>query len=223
MKILAFQMLMLGQATAVAVSEEARLWHWVQDTPFGSYLSTTGYFVVSLLCIRAMLRVGETAPKQSRTHFMLFWGILAGLMLALAVDERLGLQQWLTQLGRQLALADHWYQRRRVAQTALVMGGIAFGLTFSGVLCWLARDAIPRYSLAILGATFTLYLLLFRASSLHEVDQFLFRGPAGRLMNPALELAGILCVGASAWGAVRWPKPTPEHRAVRGSANRLPG
>lgn len=130
-----------------------------------------------------------------------FWPVAGLLMLALGINKQLDLQTWFTQVGRDLALAQGWYDDRRVMQAAfiaaLTLGGVAITLCMRRLL----RSAWDQYRLCAIGVVVTLVFVVVRAATFHHVDRMLGMDFAGLRVNVLLELGGIalVLIGAVLW------------------------
>ncbi len=71
---------------------------------------------------------------------------------------------WLTDVGRELANAQGWYERRRVVQIVVlsILAGIGIGLA---VVIARVRGILRAHRLAFLGMVFLVGFVLMRASS----------------------------------------------------------
>jgi hypothetical protein len=128
---------------------------------------------------------------------VLFWLLALCATLLLGINKQLDLQSWFTQVGRDLATSQGWYQDRHSVQkvflAALVLSGL-MGMALMGL--WLRR-VVHCIAGAILGLGFLVTFVAVRAASFHHVDRWLGDGVVR--MNWMLELGGIALVALSAW------------------------
>jgi hypothetical protein len=129
-----------------------------------------------------------------------FWLILALVMAVFGVNKQLDLQTWFTEVARDMALAQGWYQGRR-----LVQGIFIFWLCLGawGLRAWLgirlgSLSAGARQ--AGVGLVLLAAFVVMRASSFHHVDVMLGLSLANVRVNVVMEIGAISVI---AWAAVR--------------------
>ena len=132
-----------------------------------------------------------------------FWFALCGVMVCLGINKQLDLQSCFTQVGRDMAKNEGWYENRRIVQGIFVVTiGVMGMLTVAGVY-WYIHSAWQRYRIAFFGIIFLVTFVIIRAASFHHIDIFLRSGLAGLQFNHILELGGIILVAYAAWNATR--------------------
>jgi hypothetical protein len=173
-------------------------WHpGIGDPTLGGWLTVFAYFVAAWLCWRSAL-AAESNPLHRRRK-RAFWSAFALLLLLLGVNKQLDLQTWFTQVGRDIALSEGWYEHRQLVQTIFIA---AIGLVGCLALVFLfvfARRLSRGNLAAVAGAAFLVTFVLIRAASFHHVDRMLGIRLAGLKLNWVLELGGILCIAFAAW------------------------
>ena len=117
-------------------------------------------------------------------------------MVLLGINKQLDLQTWLTQMGRDLARAEGWYERRQEFQVAFISVIAVVGLVGLLNAALTLRFILWRVAGALLGLGFLVTFVVVRAASLHRVDALLGYGTFR--LNWVLELGGIALVAASA-------------------------
>jgi hypothetical protein len=180
-------------------------------TPMG-WATVAGYLVAAVLCVL-------WAKPGGRGRLLPL--ALAAAMALLAVNKQLDLQSLLTQIGRDLAKSQGWYQDRREYQVAFIaaIAGLA-GLGFI-LLAWLERRRWRECTLALLGLAFLLAFIVVRAASFHHVDHGLGETWAGLRFNWILELGGIALVAAGAivgWRVRARSGAIPEASSVKAAS-----
>src|SRR3954452_18527378 len=182
--------------------------------PIG-WLTTFAYFCVSGFCFWAGQREKENAIGRARVrHAPLFWFALCGVMVALGFNKQLDLQSDLTQLGRDMAVSEGWYENRRVIQSifVVVFGLVAVAAVVAGL--WFMRDLWRRYRLAFVGIVYLCTFVIIRAASFHHIDILLYHLPgAGYWVNTFLELGGNVIIGYAAYQAAQEQASTTVYRA----------
>jgi uncharacterized membrane protein len=115
-------------------------------------------------------------------------------MIGLGVNKQVDLQSLLTEVGRQIARAQGWMDKRRIVQVWFI---VFFGIAaVAGVLSFsiIMRNWFRRFTLVFIGFFFLTSLIVIRAVSFHhfyEIIQYRFLGAK---MNWALELTGIYLI-----------------------------
>ena len=179
-------LLMPAMSSLLAAVEDGR---WVlglgDPTPMG-WATVGGYLLAAALCLlwAKPSGAGRLLPLT-----------LTLAMTVLAVNKQLDLQSLLTEIGRDAAKAQGWYEDRQTFQTIFIaaIAGVA-GLGFV-VSLWILRRRWRESTLALVGVAFLLAFVVVRAASFHHVDQGLGETWVGLRFNWILELGGILLVG----------------------------
>jgi hypothetical protein len=163
-------------------------------TPIG-WLTVIAYFLAAWGCWTAFLTASPTSGARSRERF---WLLLAVTLGALGINKQLDLQTALTEIGRALAHAGGWYERRHEVQFSFIVGVVVSGAGALAAMGWLLWPPSVGRAFALGGLIFLLSFVLIRASSFHHVDLFLGQTTFGLHWNWVLELSGIGLVGAGA-------------------------
>ena len=141
-----------------------------------------------------------------------FWFALCGVMVFLGFNKQLDLQSCFTQVGRDMAKSEGWYEERRAVQGIfVVVMAILGGLTIAGAW-WYIRGAWRRYRVAFFGIIYLVTFVIMRAASFHHMDVFIQSTFLGMAFNHILELGGIAFIGYAAWSATR-ELPRQQHKA----------
>lgn len=189
--------------------------HWhpgISDTTPMGVITFVCYFCGSAVCLFRAWRCFRT-PALRRGQFR-FWAFCAIALFLFGLNKQLDLHQLITQVGRDWARAQGWYENRREVQSIFVKclaGGAA--ATLLGMI-WALRGMTLRYYIALLGLMFLGFYVLIRAASFHHVDHFLGLGTEGFRLAWLVELGGIAITAAAA--------ALPE-RATPGTSDREEG
>src|SRR3954454_1780330 len=96
------------------------------DLTFIGWTITFAYFICAGLCFWAGRKEKEQALGRARRwHAPVFWFALCGVLVALGFNKQLDLQSDLTEIGRNMARSEGWYEQRRTFQKIFV---VLFGL-----------------------------------------------------------------------------------------------
>lgn len=168
-------------------------------SPLG-WFTAFAYAATALMCLIRFLRNRSQRDCEgiaSASERRFWFGLFVGLLL-LGINKQLDLQTALTQVGRDLALQQGWYDQRRAVQFWFVVVIGLSGVISLGVLVGMLRGAVRRHFLAVIGLVFLFCFVVVRAASFHHIDEYLHLQTLGLPMNAVLELGGIGCVFVSA-------------------------
>lgn len=196
-------------------------WHpGIGDPDATGWITVAAYLaagVLSALCAVQVARVerardpgGRNGVGRDRSRG--FWTALAVLMLMLGLNKQLDLQTWFTEIGRDVAMAQGWYERRFKVQVEFIAGLAVVGAIGMVWLQWRLRR-LDRFARgAASGLLLLTVFVVIRAASFHHVDQLLGVRLAGLRINVILELGGIACIALAAGlklrsGAAAGPAP----------------
>lgn len=182
----------------------------IGDPTVMGWVTVAAYFVTMALCMFMCFFSWRDWGHGEALNAFLFWAFLSAFTLFLGINKQLDLQTFFTELAKDVAKEQGWYQQRHTLQAAFVASVGAIGMTCFIALGWLMRRAPGIYAVALAGAAFLLCFVFVRAASIHHVDEFLKSDIGGAKMNWILELGGILGVGVAAFWARRGQEVTPE-------------
>jgi hypothetical protein len=165
----------------------------IGDPTVVGWLTVAAYAAAALFCWRAHLG-GARAERRA-------WLGLALLMVFLAVNKQLDLQSLMTAVGRDMAKAQGWYERRRPIQALFIIAMAGAGLVGLGILLRSYRRASLALQGALAGAAVLFVFILIRASSFEKMDLFINSHLAGVRANHAMEVGGIGIIAGCALAA----------------------
>jgi hypothetical protein len=169
----------------------------IGDPTFAGWLTVISYLVTAVACWRVAGRLRDAAGSSRAEVFV--WRAIAVLFLALGVNKQLDLQSAFTEIGRTVALAQGWYERRETVQLYFIVVVAAVCLLVAATLVMLIRNAPAATWLAVLGTAVVLTFVAVRAASFHHVDRFIGTTVLGLRWNWILEIGGILLVLIAGW------------------------
>src|SRR4051812_25489984 len=145
------------KAEVAVVSGPDGRWHpGIGDPTVGGWFTVVAYVGAALLAYRA-LRAEQRRTESRTSHggsLTWFWFLTLTTMVLLGINKQLDLQSWFTEVGRDLAVEQGWYERRRGVQALFVAGiGISGFSTMIALLVTL-RGQIWRVLGAFLGLCF---------------------------------------------------------------------
>jgi hypothetical protein len=216
----------IASATAMRLLARTDSGGWepgIGDPTFFGWLAVICYFAAAGLCGWAFrkendaLRRGAAPADAIRPYF---WLALAIVMVLLGFNKQLDLQSWFTQVGRDMAKDEGWYESRRGVQFLFVVMIFLGGVAALAAAWWYVRGAWMRYRMAFFGLIYLAAFIVIRAASFHHVDVLLKFGLGDFRINHLMELSGIGFVGYSAWLAASGKMPlarklVPFERTVR--------
>lgn len=173
----------------LAAVEDGRWAPGLGDPTAMGWATVAAYLAASLLCLL------WAKPSGSGRFLPVAF---AGAMALLAVNKQLDLQSLLTEIARDAAKAQGWYEDRQTYQ-AIFIGVIGSGAALGfAALLWMLRRRWKETALASAGFACLLAFVVVRAASFHHVDQGLGETWVGLRFNWILELGGIALVVAGA-------------------------
>ncbi|MGZ8900755.1 MAG: hypothetical protein ACXW3Z_11720 [Limisphaerales bacterium] len=167
----------------------------IGDPTLMGWLTVVAYFGAAYLCGRELMKARRINGPREKTFF---WATLTILLVFLGFNKQLDLQTLLTLTARRIAIAQGWYEKRRIVQIVFVsVVGIAgvFTILAMRLLVWKHRDL----RLPLIGFVVLLVFVVARAASFHHIDQLINFRMGWVRMNWVLELGAIALV---AWGAL---------------------
>lgn len=174
-------------------------WHpGIGDPDLRGWTITVAYLAACAACAlawrreRSAARLVAAGSDGRGAYTPAFWLALALGMAFLGINKQLDLQTLLTEIGKDAAKSQGWYERRRAVQYAFaglvaVVAAAAFAYA-----CWSLRGRWRRYLLAIVGVTYLLGFVVLRAASMQHVDRPLGVRVDRPGLNLVLELGGAL-------------------------------
>jgi len=180
----------------------------IGDPTVVGWVTVAAYGSAMVLCY---LSSRKSPPGPHRQ----FWFYMTIIMALLGLNKQLDLQTWFTQTGRDLALENGWYERRRLVQAIFIAWLVLAGLmTMSWLKSWLRH--LDRYARrAAIGLVLLVVFVIIRATSFHHVDQMLGLTLEGLRVNALLELTGIGLIALAALARLRAPTTRPNDKPTR--------
>jgi hypothetical protein len=204
---------MLASSALLSTTADGR-WHpSIGDPSLVGWITVLAYVTAALLAARSARAHGRPAAQADVAEARLlarFWWALACALLALGINKQLDLQTLFTQVLRDLAQAQGWYERRRPYQVAFIAAIAVVGSLGTALLAYSLRRVVRRVWLAVLGVGLLVSFVMIRAASIHQIDVLLKQG-AVRL-NWILELGSVSLIGLS---ALRELRRAPAREAAR--------
>ena len=182
----------------------------IGDASWAGWLTLAAYAVAACLALLAYRscrpeagRLDRIHPHEARHQRLLarFWLVACVTLTVLGVNKQLDLQSLFTQLLRDAAHQQGWYDSRRSYQFAFVVIIAGAGVVGVVAMAWVWRRVLDRVWIALLGLMWMMSFVVIRAASFHHVDTFL--RSITRAGTVAFELSGIAMVAAGAVRALR--------------------
>jgi hypothetical protein len=158
------------------------------------WVTAAAYGFAAPLCVRASGHARRTRHGSEGA----FWSASAVLLVLLAINELLDLQNLVTEAGRAHAKANGWYGERRQVQYLFVVALGVAAVFVGATTLWLTRRAHAAVRLALFGFVFIGLFVLIRAASFHHVGELLNKGGPEFTWASLQEITGILIVAAAA-------------------------
>ena len=148
---------------------------------------------------RGALEAVEFGGQRQLAAFW-FWMFVA--ITLLGINKQLDLQTFFTEVMRDLARSQGWYDERRKFQFEFIVGIAVVSLLAVGVTALILRRVWRHARIAVLGMGWLLAFVVIRAASFHHVDVLL--NSDGKLWNFLFETSGVALIG---WSAYRTANP----------------
>lgn len=167
--------------------------------------TAVGWTTVVLYFVAAMFSVLATrGTLASGLGVRRWWFGLAMMLAALGVNKQLDLQSLLTAVGRDIAVAQGWYDQRKPVQLVFVavvaLGGIG---AIALIAAALARQGSWPLRVAMLATSALGGFIIVRAASFHHVDTLLNLPATAGGLNIWLEVGPVLIIIVAAVRAGR--------------------
>jgi hypothetical protein len=159
-------------------------------SPMG-WVTVAAYAVAAMLAARNALAARRTAVPAG------FWLALCGLMLLLGVNKQLDVQTWFGQTGRDIAIAQGWYERRRLVQGVFIVVLCGAAVVALAIARRLWRSLWQEYRWAFGGVAMLLTFIIIRAATFHHVDAVLGVSVGVSTAGRLLEVLGVLIVAVA--------------------------
>jgi len=184
----------------------------IGDPTIIGWVTVAAYGSAMVLCYLSSRKLPPGPHRQ-------FWFYMTVIMALLGLNKQLDLQTWFTQTGRDLALENGWYERRRLVQVIFIAWLVLVGLvTMSWLKNWLRH--LDRYARrAAVGLVLLVVFVIIRATSFHHVDRMLGLTLEGLRVNALLELTGIGLIALAALARLRASTPRPNDKPTRAAGN----
>jgi predicted outer membrane lipoprotein len=175
-------------------------WHFrAADPNFAGWLTVGAYALTAILCFFAGRSYNtRIAGEATRNQSHVFWYVLAVILVLMGINKQLDFQILLTEIGRNIAKAGGWYERRLAVQEYFLAGLGGAGLMALAFFGWLIRRAFWRQVFALFGALLLACFAMVRALSIEHVDQMLGLDLGGVQVHFLLESVGILIIAFAA-------------------------
>lgn len=154
------------------------------------------YLVCLVLAVRMWRRLEGQRDRA-------FWGMVAILMLALAINKQLDLQSAMTAVGRCLAQAGGWYDNRRIVQFGFILGLLALMIGGLLVAFRALHGQLRLNGVALVGLVILCGYVAIRAVGFHHMDALIGQRQFGVSANYVFENAGLLLIGLNAAARLR--------------------
>lgn len=196
----------------LVTGEDGRWRPGIGDPTFVGWLTVVAYVAAAGFAFRAFLasrgaarHAGLPADAADARALARLWLLVTAVMLLLGLNKQLDVQTLFTQVARDMALAQGWYEERRKYQLAFIVAILAAGAVGTGALAFALRRVLGRVVGAVVGLGLIASFVVVRAASFHHVDILLGTGPVR--LNWVLELGGIAAIAVSASrGAAHAPR-----------------
>lgn len=179
----------------------------IGDPTVIGWVTVLAYLLAATGCVCAAWR--EQDDGGEIPGIVPFWSSLAVGMLALGINKQLDLQSLFTQVLRDMAKANGWYEQRRPLQAAFIFVIGAVGVVTLALIPRIGH-AFPRSAkVALTGVAMIFAYVVIRAASFHHVNIMTDHYILGLKVNWIIEIGGISIVCAGSIAAQQRRKVPP--------------
>lgn len=182
---------------------DGRWYPGIGDPTLRGWLTVGAYALGAGLAFRAAwVSAGQADPsldQADRRSLVGFWFLTAVVLVVLGINKQLDLQTWFTEVMRDLAKEQGWYDARRQYQIVFILGIATIGLLATLTAAILLRRILSRIGVALLGLGVLCAFVVARAASFHHMDALIHNGPFA--LNWWAEFGGITLIALNAWVA----------------------
>ncbi len=179
------------------ISQATSSWHiGIGDPTIAGWGTVVAYAIASALCF--MCKKYSTGDYYSKREAK-FWLLLTIVLAFLCINKQLDLQSLLTQIARELATSEGWYENRRIVQARFIASLITIATI---TLVWLfisVRELCLEIKWTTLGIVALSAFVVIRAASFHNMDTWIHTKWLGAQMNWMIELGGIALIAIPAY------------------------
>lgn len=175
-------------------TENGRWAPGIGDPTIMGWVTVVIYFGAAFLCFWAVLKTyanqDNIIPGQDKA-LKLFWFCLSVFLIILGTNKQLDLQSLLTQVGKDMAIAQGWYEKRRVVQFLFIILIGGTGVIVLSVLIRKFWKMLDYVKVTLVGCVILFMFIMIRAMSFHHVDILINTRLAGIKMNWLFEIGGL--------------------------------
>jgi hypothetical protein len=160
------------------------------DDHFIGWFITASYFA----CVFLAALIATYHKHLEERLAAKFWSAISLVMVLLGINKQLALHMLLTEIGKQVAKAQGWYDQRRYFQFSFI---VVFTAAIAAAFIWFARTyrySFRRYGLVFCGLFLLLSFVIIRAATFHHFHELIRYDIHGFKMHWLLELAGIYMI-----------------------------
>ena len=185
-------------------------WHLaIGDPTIAGWAVCAAYALAAVTAIAVVRRA--RFDQNHRRQSQAFWGVIAVLMTALALNKQLDLQSLLIALGRCLAQDQGWYENRRLVQRDFIIALASLAALTGGALFWMLRGGLRENLLPLLGLAALASFIVVRAGHIFHI--FVTNLGTGdyllHLLTSTLELLCPVLIVVAGWQLLRAPALMP--------------
>ena len=139
----------------------------VGDSNFLGWALFATYAIAAVLA-GIVLYTSAFGPTHYRRE-QLLWGVITGLMAAIALNKQLDLQTLILTAGRCLAREQGWYADRRLIQRDFILALTGLAVLAGGGIIWLLRGIVRHNLAALLGLASLAAFVVIRGGHLFHM------------------------------------------------------
>lgn len=183
-----FIALMLFSATLFAATTDGQWRLGIGDPTFFGWLTVIAYIITAYLSFKQYRRLAV------RFRASKFWLFLALGLVLLSINKQLDLQTLFTQILRDHAFANGWYEQRRALQSAFIVFLVVAMLMALAVSRLFLAQSWRSFKYAWVGIVLLCTFVIIRAASFHNFDTLIGTEFLGLRTNVILEMGALIII-----------------------------
>ena len=160
------------------------------------WLIRLGYLLISLICVKNTFTSNFHESDEAIKNRLKWW-IITILFFLIGINSIFNFHIHLSELFREYAHIEGWYEDRRSFQMLFLAVIISFGIITDLALQSKLKEISLNNRMVIYGTAFLGSIFLFDIISFHPVDSLFNSYIFGCKIRLILELAGIIWVAVS--------------------------
>ncbi len=158
--------------------------------------------IYALAAVFTIFFAMEERRRQTPLIYVMMLSLLGVILWLFGLQHASGLLSEVTQLGRDVARADHWYSQRGGFQAVIVGTIPALGIVLLCFLFWLVRRDWRQYAPVVLAVVYLACFGAIQLVSLHQMDALMREQVLGIRVSTWGDMVGLVFTAFALSGLV---------------------